>query len=142
MSEQQQATDTDWNVVFGHHPFRSNAEHGNAGAYEGWVNLPFASGSSLGQLFERGLCPKTDVYLSGHDHNLQLLERCGVNLIVSGAGATARPVVDRGNRTRFERATHGFVWVELGAVGRVLFFDEMGVALHESDAIDPRSVLY
>lgn len=131
-----------WTVAFGHHPFRSNGRHGNAGAYEGWVNLPFASGRALEELFRAGLCERADLYLSGHDHSLQLLEHCGVTLVVSGAGATARPLVGRGNPTHYQRATHGFAWIELAEVGRVLFFDEDGALLHESDAIDPRSVLY
>lgn len=136
------ATTARWRVVFGHHPLRSNGEHGNAGAYEGWVNLPFASGRPVRDLLEGAVCPAADLYLSGHDHDLQLLDGCGATLVVSGAGAGARPLVGRGNRASFERAIPGFAWVELGATGRVVFFDAEGTLLHESGAIDPRAVLY
>lgn len=131
-----------WKVVFGHHPYRSDGPHGNAGAYEGWVNLPFASGNALRDLFERGLCPAADLYLAGHDHNLQLLERCDVTLVVSGSGSTARAIVPRGNRPSFSRSRTGFAWVELGRSGRVAFYGEDGSLLHESGAITPRSMLY
>lgn len=133
---------TRWRVVFGHHPLRSNGRHGNAGAYEGWVNLPFASGRSVRELLDAAVCPSTDLYLAGHDHNLELLDHCGARLIVSGAASRTRPLVDRGNRTTFEGSAPGFVWVELARRGRVLFFDEHGVLLHETGAIDPRAVLY
>lgn len=131
-----------WRLVFGHHTFRSEGEHGNAGAYEGWVNLPFASGEAVERLFERTLCDRADLYVSGHDHTLQLLEHCGVPLVVSGSGSAATPLVGHGNRPYFARSAHGFTWIELGERARVLFFDEAGALLHESGAIDPRSVLY
>lgn len=131
-----------WRVVFGHHPFRSEGEHGNAGAYEGWVNLPIASGEALEDLFEQALCGRAHLYLSGHDHTLQLLDRCGVTLVVSGAGSAATPLEGHGNDVAFARAVHGFAWIELGSTARVLFFDEQGRLLHETGAIDPRSVLY
>ncbi len=124
-----------WRVVFGHHTFRSNGRHGNAGAYEGWVNVPFASGRALQRLFERGLCPAADLYLSGHDHALQLLAHCGVTLVVSGAGSTTTPLEGHGNRAAFQRAVPGFAHVELGEVARVRFFDDEGALLYESRPI-------
>jgi predicted phosphodiesterase len=122
-------TDAPWTVVLGHHPFRSNGNHGNAGAYEGWSGIPYSSGRSLLRLFEVGLCGQADLYLAGHDHSRQLLERCGVELIVSGAGSATTPIVDRGNQPRFASDEPGAAWLELReAEGRVVFLDADGEA--------------
>lgn len=119
-------SDAAWRVVLGHHAFRSNGDHGNAGQYEGLFGVPIASGTSLWTLFEKTLCGRADLYLSGHDHNLQALSHCGVELVVSGAGANARAVVDRGNTPRFAAAHTGFAWLELGTA-------ELTLAFHDAD---------
>jgi hypothetical protein len=56
-----------------------------------------------------------DLYLSGHDHNRQWLEpSCGVELIVSGAGAKLTDLEGRGSATLYEDDDEpGFVWIEL-----------------------------
>jgi len=121
-----------WKVVLGHHPFRSDGEHGNAGWYEGWSGVPIASGAGLLRLFEGALCDRADLYLAGHDHNRQLLAQCGVDLIVSGAGSSTTPIVDRGNDPRFASAEPGFVWLELRETeGRIVFLDADGNAERE-----------
>ncbi len=125
-------SDAPWEVVLGHHPFRSDGEHGNAGAYEGWTGLPIASGAALLRLYEGALCDRADLYLAGHDHNRQLLAHCDVDLVVSGAGSSTTPIVDRGNHPRFASAEPGFVWIELGeAGGRIVFLDADGRAERE-----------
>ncbi len=61
-----------WKVVYGHHPIRSNGMHGDTKDLVVEL-LPL-------------ICSYADVYVSGHDHDQQLLEsECGVPLIVSGA---------------------------------------------------------
>jgi len=128
LAEQLGEVQTPWRVVLGHHPYRSDGPHGNAGAYEGWRGVPILSGRSLRRLFDEGLCARANLYLSGHDHNRQLLEHCGVPLIVSGAGAGATEIVDRGNEPRFGVARPGLAWVELGPqAGQVVFIDALGV---------------
>ena len=130
--------DTPWTVLFAHHPLRSNGTHGNAGSYEGWRWLPWASGEAVARLYDR-VCPHADLLLTGHDHSLQHLESCGAQLVVSGSGSSPRPLVDRGNLARFEQGTAGFAWIELGATGRILFFDRQGALLYESAAFTPRA---
>ncbi len=115
-----------WRVVLGHHPFRSDGPHGNAGAYEGWRFVPWMSGGSLERLFEDGLCGRADLYLSGHDHSRQLIDHCGATLVVSGAGASTTEIVDRGNAPAFAEATPGLVWIELG-------IEQATVAFHDQD---------
>ncbi|MBO84977.1 MAG: hypothetical protein CL927_06435 [Deltaproteobacteria bacterium] len=105
-----------WRVVFGHHPYRSNGFHGNAGNYEGLWWLPIVRGKTIELFFERHICGQADVYFSGHDHNLQWLEpTCGTHFLVSGAAAHTTPLRFRdGNPTWFaDDSTAGFVWVEL-----------------------------
>lgn len=128
---------TRWRIVFGHHTFRSDGEHGNAGAYEGLRFVPVVRGSPLRRLFEGAVCGAADLYLAGHDHLLQWIEHCDTDLVVSGAGATARELVDRGNDPRFAVSELGFAWIELADRMRVAFFDDRGERLYEGDSRMP-----
>jgi len=38
-----------WKIVFGHHPYRSNGRHGNAGSYDGVPLVPIANGAGVGE---------------------------------------------------------------------------------------------
>lgn len=108
--------DAVWDVVFGHHPYRSDGRHGDAGAYEGLPWLPLVNGAGVAEWFESSVCGRADLYLSGHDHNLQWQPpECGVELVVSGAGAKVTALERRdGDRALFSTdQTAGFVWVEL-----------------------------
>ncbi|MBT3222950.1 MAG: hypothetical protein HN348_28060, partial [Proteobacteria bacterium] len=112
LSKSVAASKAQWKVVFGHHPFRSNGRHGNAGNYDG-VPLPYVRGRPLEKFFEGELCGKVDFYLSGHDHALQWIRHCGVELVVSGAGSAPTPLVDRGNDPEYSASMLGFSWIEL-----------------------------
>jgi tartrate-resistant acid phosphatase type 5 len=122
LHEQLASSGAVWNVVFGHHPYRSDGPHGNAGFYEGTQELPMLSGSPLKTLFDEELCGQADLYLSGHEHVRQLISHCGTSLVVSGAGASATRVVDRGNDPLFARASLGMAWLELGPDSGVIRF--------------------
>tara|TARA_Y100000590_G_scaffold98485_3_gene112076 strand:+ start:15795 stop:16604 length:810 start_codon:yes stop_codon:yes gene_type:complete len=70
-----------WNIVYGHHPFKSTGYHGN-------------SSSDL-ELFYKKLIAtnKVDIILSGHDHDQQHLYIPDLpHLIVSGTGSDTRKV--------------------------------------------------
>ncbi|MDP2305082.1 MAG: metallophosphoesterase [Pseudomonadota bacterium] len=105
---------TTWKIAYGHHPYISNGDHGNAN-------------ENFGPFFEENLCGKVDVYLCGHDHDLQWLEpTCGTEFIVSGAAAKLRDV-SGSNPTFYENSHLGFMWVEI--IGRTftgVFYDENG----------------
>ena len=76
-----------WKIASGHHPYISNGYHGNAGVFDGTKG----SGMPLKTLVDASLCDNADLYLSGHDHNRQWFPPiCGVEFIVSGAGASVR----------------------------------------------------
>ena len=104
-----------WKIAFGHHPYISNGTHGVAGTYDGLENVPVASGLDVKRFVEEELCGKVDIYFSGHDHDLQWLEpQCGVEFVVSGAGAKNRSIENWGVPTFFETADQpGFVWASI-----------------------------
>jgi tartrate-resistant acid phosphatase type 5 len=129
-----------WNVAFGHHPIMSDGMHGNVGDYEGHSWLPFASGGELAELLLGHVCGNADLYVAGHDHVLDWPDGgdCDTQLIVSGAGAKPREIVDRGNPGRFRAGnTPGFAWIELGDAMTVAFYGGDGALLFEGTA--PRS---
>ena len=114
------ASSATWNVVIGHHPYRNNGKHGNAGDFFG---LGLAKGEELKKMYEQEVCGKADFLVSGHDHSLQWLEpypHCGAKpqFIVSGAGAKPETGPKRAhpNPAVYEAyGTLGFFWVEATA---------------------------
>ncbi len=66
-----------WKIAFGHHPVYSNGHHGNS--------------AGLIEKLAPVLAHRADVYISGHDHDLQVLQpEGGVRYLVSGAGSRLR----------------------------------------------------
>lgn len=121
-----QIADKDWKLVAGHHPYRSNGTHGNAGNYDAPElagipienPLPIANGESVKTFFDANVCGIGQVYFAGHDHSRQWLDEpgalCGTQMIVTGAGASVTELRDRGNRTFFEDASKpGFMYVDI-----------------------------
>lgn len=117
--EQVDRATTPWIIAYGHHPYKSNGRHGNAGNYEGVGRIDvtgLVSGEQLEDFFDDEFCGNVDLYLAGHDHNRQWLEpHCGTELIVSGAGAKNTDFERRdGNRIKYEDDTvEGFFWIEI-----------------------------
>lgn len=120
-----------WRIVAGHHPLVSNGAHGNAGHYD---RVPFAlpaSGAPVKAFLEAEVCGKADLYLAGHDHNMQdVVSPCETQMLVSGAGSSTTRL--RGsNATHFQSDASGFVL--LTATRKTLsfeFFDADGERLH------------
>lgn len=131
-------------IAFGHHPYVSAGRHGMAGNFEGVGWLPIVGGRRLKDSFDEVLCGKVDLYLSGHDHNLQSLTApCGVSQVVSGAGAKTTPLVHRDAlplRFASDR-DEGFVWFQADEQEILLrFFDYKGGELfRETIPLSPRS---
>ncbi len=121
-----------WKIAFGHHPYLSNGPHGNAGEYEGLPFVPIANGANFKDIMDDVVCGNADVYICGHDHDMQWLQgQCnGTELIVSGAGA-ASTELEGDNPTYFESEALGFLYVVIdgntftgqfiGTDGSVLF---------------------
>ncbi len=94
---------TPWLFVFGHHPVFSAGKHGDT--------------ADLVEAIEPMLSKhKVDLYLSGHDHDLQHLEIDGhpTSFVVSGAGgARTRWSPFEDNRGPFFKPVYGFSHLEL-----------------------------
>ena len=92
------ASSAAWKIAFTHHPYLSNGQHGNAGLYDGVPPLEPLTRRIAGEIyrdwFQSNICGKVDLFLAGHDHELQFLKavpECGKTLfIISGAGAKSR----------------------------------------------------
>lgn len=105
------ASKAEWKIALGHHPYKSNGPHGNAGKYDG-IPIPPVDGSAVKSFLEDTVCGKVDVYLSGHDHSQQWLnESCkGTELAVSGAGAKATELKGS-NASLFQSIALGFLYI-------------------------------
>lgn len=112
-----EASTATWKLVFGHHPYISNGQHGNAGVYD---RVP-GNGMPLKQFMEASLCDRADLYLDGHDHHLEWLKPintdaypCGrTEFLISGAAAKTRGLENRENNPFFFQKGDvlGFSWV-------------------------------
>ena len=125
-----------WKFAFGHHPYISNGEHGNAGNYEGLgFPIPIISGTDVKDFMEDAVCGKVDIYFCGHDHNRQWLgPECGTEFVVSGTAAKETGLAHHDpNPTLFEEdADAGFLWVEInGNTLTGVFYDEDGNVEYE-----------
>jgi hypothetical protein len=140
MRDELAVSTTTWRIAFGHHPYVSNGQHGNAGEYEGYDWLPIANGATVKSFMDASLCGQVDLYLAGHDHNRQWLEpSCGTEFIVSGAAAKTTDLEGRGSATLFEDDTReGFVWIELRddvLLGE--FYDKIGDLDYTREIVKP-----
>lgn len=131
------ASTSRWKIAMGHHPYRSNGQHGNAGAYEGLEEdvtdllaaLPFigdfgaeleqvVTGDVVKEALETIVCGRIDLYFAGHDHNRQWIppvDACpGTTLIVSGAGSKTKAFARDETVTLYqEDEKEGFFWIEI-----------------------------
>jgi len=82
-------------VAVGHHPVFSGGEHGDNGELK----------AQLRPLLEQH---GVDLYLSGHDHALMLLESGGVGYVVTGAGSEADRVTVKTPEMKFFADESGF----------------------------------
>lgn len=90
-----------WKIVFGHHPALSHGQHGGTEEILRQV-VP---------LLERF---GVDLYVTGHDHDLQLLDSGrGWLQLVSGAGSSTRDT-RYGDETLYASASPGYARVDLG----------------------------
>lgn len=126
-----------WRIAFGHHPWKSNGPHGNAGNYEGaWFDpTGIVNGTNVKEFLRGTFCNKLDIYISGHDHSRQWLDpTCGVHIFVAGAGAKNTDFEHRDdNDTVWEDdTTPGFMWVELrDGTATIAHYDMHGNMQHE-----------
>jgi tartrate-resistant acid phosphatase type 5 len=111
---------TPWLFVFGHHPVFSAGHHGDTPDLVDAVE----------PLLEKH---KVDLYLSGHDHDMQHLEIDGhpTTFVVSGAGGARAREGGFDSRGPFFKAVYGFSHLELRADALTLrHIDANGNLLH------------
>jgi len=125
-----------WFLVLGHHPYLSNGPHGNAGQYEGLPFPPMVSGTHVKSFIEQQVCGRAHMYISGHDHSLQILDgrqrNCKSLLVISGGGASASEVSQR-NQAFFSQGRIGFM---------SLITSSQSLHLRVIDGTNPDLVLY
>jgi hypothetical protein len=95
--ELEQPRKATWIVAIAHHPLFSNGRHGDIGVLQ----------REFGSLFQQH---GVDLYICGHDHDLQHLEVPGFKtslMLVGGGGASTRPM-QNDVRGPFSRSTQGF----------------------------------
>lgn len=92
-----------WKVVYGHHPFKSDGEHGDDTYTRkvGHLLLPILKAGGA------------DVYLSGHDHDMQYLKPEGdLHLFISGGGGKGHRALRTPHHRLWGRSTYGFTVLE------------------------------
>jgi hypothetical protein len=109
-----------WKLVYGHHPIYSAGAHDDN---EGLIRrlLPLLKG-------------RADVYLAGHDHDLQHLKaEDGVHFFVAGGAGAGLREPKPGPRSLFAKAAHGFCVLEADSKQlKVRFIDRSLTQLYEA----------
>lgn len=114
----------DWKIVLGHHPIYSGGEHGDT---------PELIERLLPLLKRHGV----NVYLNGHDHDLQHQEAGGIHFFCVGAGSTVRPIKSD-KLSMFAKSTPGFAAVSVGpSVMEVRLTSASGEVLHSASIPRP-----
>jgi acid phosphatase len=109
-----------WKIVVGHHPVYTGGEHGNS------KDLI----EKLEPLLEKY---NVDMYLAGHDHDMQYLKKEGstVNYFVSGAGSKLRETGPM-EYTKFCKSINGFLGVTVSGDNiKASFVDYTGNDLYD-----------
>jgi predicted MPP superfamily phosphohydrolase len=108
-----------WKIVYGHHPIYNVGEHGDDKRLIERL-LPMLKG-------------RVDIYLAGHDHNLQHLKPDGgVHFFISGGGGARLYKVKADERSLFAQSTAGFTVIEADARElKVQFVDKDSKPLYQ-----------
>jgi len=111
------ASTAKWKMVIGHHPiYSASPKHGNTPELIAAINPLLIKYHA-------------QVYLCGHDHNLQHLRLNHVDYFVSGGGSEARPA-GHGAHTLWSATSPGFLAVEMSAASmRAQFINQRGMIL-------------
>jgi tartrate-resistant acid phosphatase type 5 len=101
LTEALDASRARWKIVYGHHPIYSEGQHED-------------NNTKIDQLLPV-LRDRADLYLAGHDHDMQHLKPEGrLHFFVAGSGGKLRPI-EPGPRSLFARSAHGFAVLEIQA---------------------------
>jgi tartrate-resistant acid phosphatase type 5 len=101
LSEELHKSRATWKVVYGHHPIYSAGQHED-------------NDEKIAQLLPV-LRNRADVYLAGHDHDMQHLKPEGrLHFFVAGSAGKLR-TIEPGPRSLFARSANGFAVLEADA---------------------------
>jgi len=91
-----------WKIVYGHHPIYSAGQH--------------ADNKTLIARLLPVLKDRVDVYLAGHDHDLQHLQtENGVHFFINGGGGAGIRTITPNARSLFAKSAYGFAMLEIEA---------------------------
>lgn len=100
LGEKISLSQAEWNIVCGHRPIFSHGDHGDNLILKEKL-LPLLKG-------------RVDLYLSGHDHDLEYIDKdFRPHFVISGAAADSRPV-HPGESTLYASSELGFTHVLVG----------------------------
>ncbi len=123
------ASKTKWKIALGHHPYKSNGPHGDAGAFERRPEVKRVNGHRMKTFMDEDVCGKVDLFIAGHDHSRQWISNgCGTTeLAVTGASSTTTQVTWGTNEARFQSDQLGFLYIVIdGDVLTAEFLDRHG----------------
>ncbi len=120
--------DDEWLIVLGHHPYVSNGSHHSAGVFLD-AGLSLWPGRFFHDVMARHVMGRADLYLAGHDHNLQFIPNVDdgrTAQVVSGSGSKCNPPpATRDFDEALEHYGYGFAVVEASA-------GELTVGFHDA----------
>lgn len=100
LNEQLRTSKADWKIVYGHHPVFSSGRYGT-NKYMVKVLEPIF------------LKYKIDLYMSGHDHDQELIKSDSrIFYLISGVGSKPR-LIEAGKNTLFASSNLGFAWIKI-----------------------------
>ena len=108
-----------WKVVYAHHPIYSYGMHGDDAGLRDNL-LPVLRG-------------RANVYLAGHDHDLQhIAPEDGVHFVVAGGGGASPRAITAGPRSLYAASKNGFAVIEATRSAlTVMLVDESLETLHQ-----------
>ena len=99
LKDELDASTARWKIVYGHHPIYSEGAHED-------------NNTKIVQLLPL-LRDRADIYLAGHDHDMQHLRPEGrLHFFVAGSGGKLRPI-EPGPRSIFAKSANGFAVLEI-----------------------------
>ncbi|MBK5294708.1 MAG: metallophosphoesterase [Acidobacteriia bacterium] len=119
LAEELDKSTAKWKVVYAHHPIYSHGQHGN--------------GDNLIEMLLPVLKGRADIYLVGHEHDMQHLKpEGGVHLFIAGSGGARPRPITPGERSLFAASSNGFAVLDITDTEcKVSFFDSGLKALYE-----------
>ena len=116
LDEQLGESKARWKIVYGHHPIYSAGAHAD-------------SPRMIRQLLPVLKARRVDLFIAGHDHDMQHLRPEGsVHFFVAGGAGAGLRLPTAGPRTIFAQAVHGFSVIEVAQNALTVRFIDVNLA--------------